>query len=368
MATVQYTYHSWNELQSLGETIAQHVIAKLQQEKATDQAGDRMLDDYELQLGTPGPSIIDDPPAGWDDYSKATLPSDTDFEYAMTSGLPKLFTSFSIPDPASGLAAIQTLYTVAMTLIPDLQVTIEGGTPSYPTYNAAPSGLTPPETMIANINSHVSGWRGEAATAFTDYFNAFGTSVEKQHGLTLSLAVLLAAEVRLRQAMLTDVWEVGQQTLKAIDAISSATCHPTANNVGCVLTVVGIVADVGLVAVTEGVSLAVTATVGGILLNGIAGALTNSYSANTTPNLPLGGYYTSNVLDNMRARLTEIYNSWVGQEAEIVSAINNLSGKLDTAMIPGAGSILLPMPGMKRAATDGKKYLESVAGFFDPLA
>jgi hypothetical protein len=246
-------------------------------------------------------------------------------------------------------------------------VTVDGGSPSYPSFAAAPAGLTPPGTMIANISSHVSGWRGQAATAFGDYFSAFGTTVEMQHGLTLSLALLLAAEVRLRQAMLTDVWEVGQQTIKAIDAIDTH-CHPTANNVGCVLTVVGVIADVGLAVATEGASLEVTAAVGGIMLNGVAGALTNSYSANPTPDLPLGGQHTSNVLDNMRARLTEIYHNWVDQETEIAAAIKNLSCKLDAAMKPGAASILLPPPDMKGAGTTAEPVLHGDRGFFDPLA
>jgi hypothetical protein len=54
MAEYPYTYHSWSDLQSLGETIAEHVIAKLEKEDIIKQTWDRTLDDYRVQLGAPG--------------------------------------------------------------------------------------------------------------------------------------------------------------------------------------------------------------------------------------------------------------------------------------------------------------------------
>jgi hypothetical protein len=251
---VDYVYRSYADLEALGNQVVEKAAeVTLWQDESYNQAQQDSVNDF-TKSHTPVT------PTKNPHYAMPTSGDPTDAENikayvrSALADLPRYFTVFSVPDPDSINDAITTpFYRTAGTLVPSLRLTRKNGDGHLTTDTLAGSDSTAESVneMLEFITTiHMKHWTGDAANAFTGYCLMLKQAVEIQHQFAISLAEVMDAHLELRRRQLTDVWNIGEKTIQALDALDSwCNRKKTIQNV---LTVVGAIAAVVVVVATEG--------------------------------------------------------------------------------------------------------------------
>jgi hypothetical protein len=231
------TYHSREALENLGETIrdkAIQVIVTLFNEYTRSRTTGGAVGDPVLFAGK-NPNL----PASFTTHA----PTEGELRaylWGCYSDIPGLFVSSSGSNPENCKQSIDSLWESAFILHPSLTPTTSNGKLSYPIPESFSWDETPLETRINNIGHLCDSWDGEASDAFASYVGQFSTAIDLQHDLAVALAVTLDAHREILSRSYFDIWNIGQETLKALDTIGD--CDPQATSV--TLTVVGALAAV----------------------------------------------------------------------------------------------------------------------------
>src|SRR5262249_2441947 len=164
--------------------------------------------------------------------------------------VPSYFTAFSVPDPDSVNEALTgPLYRVAGTLVPSLQITrkfdrTQVSTASLAGSDASANSVAEMVDIMTTI--HMKHWTGDAADEFTRYCLRFKEMAQLQNQFAISLAEIMDAHLEIRRRQLSDIWNIGEKTIKTLDSLDEW-CNGKKSSQNAI-TVVGAVAAVVVVA------------------------------------------------------------------------------------------------------------------------
>jgi hypothetical protein len=325
------TYHSREALENLGETIrdkAIQVIVTLFNEYTRSRTTGGAVGDPVLFAGK-NPNL----PASFTTHA----PTEGELRaylWGCYSDIPGLFVSSSGSNPENCKQSIDSLWESAFILHPSLTPTTSNGKLSYPIPESFSWDETPLETRINNIGHLCDSWDGEASDAFASYVGQFSTAIDLQHDLAVALAVTLDAHREILSRSYFDIWNIGQETLKALDTIGD--CDPQATSV--TLTVVGALAAVLAEFATGGLA---TGLVIGAEAAGVGSAL---FGVMQGPSTPIGGGTVPVVISQMRAAVSKLTGDIDGQRQQLLRVLRASASKVDEAMVNNTIQIKAPKP------------------------
>jgi hypothetical protein len=250
-----YVYHSHADLEALGQRVVEKAAeVTLWQDESYSQAQQDSINDY-YKARTPATPTRNPhyaPPASGDPDDAENVKA---YVRADLADLPRYFTAFAVPDPDSVNETVTSpFYRTAGLLLPGLLLTRGNGErlSAEAFAGAFPGAESVGQTIDHITGIHMKHWEGEAAKKFHGYCGAHQEAAQFQALLALRLAEVMDAHLELRRRQLTDIWNIGENTIKTLDALDTW-CHgkKTTQNV---LTVVGAIAAVIVVASTEGVA------------------------------------------------------------------------------------------------------------------
>lgn len=321
-----FVFHDRAALQGMGEQVRDLAIAVTMKHDDDYGLAQQQANNYPNQVGTGVRPPLDGytPPSSGPDDSSGNVRRFVSAEYA---DIPQFFTNFAIIDPGSIQYAIDDLYRTAATLEPDLKVELKDGQGHSKLYLPVTLGgaaARPPVRDVVNaMNVRLADWHGPAGDAVKIYLGKYDVASQLQRQLTISLAVTLQAQMEIRQRMLTDVWSIGENTIKALNKVNNNYCPDNAN-VGTVLTIVGAIGAVLLAIPTDGLSLAVEGLQS-------AGSILGARSSATLQKT-IGGHTVPQVLLSMIDAGREVMKSVNEQQADLVSCLNSLQNELGKIM------------------------------------
>ena len=232
--------------------------------------------------------------------------------------IPDLFTQFDYPDPAKMQGSIGSPWSVAYALVPETL----GHFANTPLKDPIPANAWHLKDSVSSRIGQIEGnllsyWEGVAADGFkNEYLDRLKSTVGPQAGLAAVLAVALAAHQRIRQTTFDNIWDVGQQTLAALNGLYSS--NPGSGKV--VLSVLTSAISVLMAIPTDGLSFA------GLYGLGMAGVgLADAVAASTK--LISGGTVQS-VINSMSDRIADILTGIEQQEQEICDFLDKISTQL----------------------------------------
>jgi len=177
--------------------------------------------------------------------------------------------------------------------------------------------------MIRRLNY----WRGIAADNFNDNFvTKIPSKAEMQKSVAVALAVGVEAEQRIRQNANNDVWNIGQATIKFLDAMAG-NCPASAQPVVGGLTIFGAVASVfaatgGMGAVLAGLGLA--STVGSAITSDAPHRRSVSIHGEAAHATISGGSALS-AISSMRGAIHRVVSQIPEQEQDLARVLNDIS-------------------------------------------
>lgn len=347
-----YSYHSQGDLQKLGEKIRDKAIKVTMSQEASYAAAQQQANNEATRYDTGQPTQSPNyhrPAAGRPDDDGNLRAYLTD----AYQGLPVLFTQFAVPDPASAQPTLDALYQSAVTLQPTLEIKSESGQLTSPLQVGEAAGTVPVEESTDIILTHLKQWDGLAAEGFENYMKRLETSAAYHRQVSISLANGLEALIAIRKSLLTDIWEIGDKTYKALDELDSW-CTNSASQ-AAKLTIVGALAAVAFV-VTDG---AAAVAVEG--LQSAAAIMGATQTLGQAAEEPISGATVPPILSGMAQAIEKLRTSVDQQEQIVARAMQAVSGSLqhmwDKALLPAPDS-LTTVAGKSRAD------LEKPTGFF----
>jgi hypothetical protein len=188
-------------------------------------------------------------------HNTSVPPPDLTYARNMLSMVPELYSSFAGPSPDSCGAVIGQVNAVRQAVGDNI-----------PTQDPdqAPAGSWRPSPTIAptlnRVYNQATGWEGGGAQAFGDYIdNLRGSNCIIDH--QSNVGTVLTVGLRAHQDILTrayqDIWSIGEETIKVLDAGGTGGCTGPSGNI--VLQIVSGIAWVAGAAATDGAALALTA-------------------------------------------------------------------------------------------------------------
>jgi hypothetical protein len=311
-----YVYRSLADLQALGERVRDTAIRvtlthaeqyAMAQQRANNQAT-RDFSEYA-------------PPDSGRPDDDARLRAFIADEFA---GIPALFTAFAIPDPQSCQPMVDAFYRCAATLQPTLELKVS----SRKLYDSFYIGNDKLDYSVSTttraIALRMQHWEGSAADRFEAYMGAFADSIGVQRQLAVSLGLTLQAQLDLKQRMLTDVWTVGQTTIKTLDALDRFHC-PTRGGAAMIFTVIGAISAIGLAAAGQGLLAFVAMASEGA--QGLGSVL--STSGPYTVQQPLEGGTVPDVIRSMQQGLNRIVSIVDQKGQELAADLRTLNEQVD---------------------------------------
>jgi hypothetical protein len=353
---VDYTYHSMDDLQKLGERVRDKAIkVTLDQEASYAQAQQRAVNDATRAQSGQQPQVPGYvPPAHGrpDDFDN--LEAYLGGAYA---GIPRLFTQFAMPDPNAALPVLDALYKSTATLEPSFEIKRDGDKLTTPLLVGGEPGTVPVQQTINIINVHLKQWDGEAADAFANYVNDLGLSAARQRYLVVSLADAREAQLSIRRSILTDIWEVGNKTIKALEGWCPGQREA---KVQALLTIGGAIAAVVFVSVTTGGSGAAIAAAAGVeglqSVAAILGAVPPLITKET-----IAGMTVPPILESMANVITLLSKRLNDQQQEVVRALRTTNQLVDKLF----NLFLVPAPAkLTGVASANRAELEQAGGFY----
>ncbi|MFG2045538.1 hypothetical protein [Dactylosporangium sp. NPDC048998] len=186
------------------------------------------------------------------------------------AGIPTMFSQFAVPDPNACQPMADALFRVAATLQPSLQLKAESNRLYDPVAVGNDTLKFPLGAYTDAIQVRMQHWAGSAADSFMFYLKLYERSTLCQRQVAVGLALTLQAELEIKRRMLTDVWTLGETTIKVLDALDHFHC-PTRGGAAMILTVIGALAAVAVAAGPVAESLLAAGT--GAAIAGIQGVL-----------------------------------------------------------------------------------------------
>jgi hypothetical protein len=347
-----YEFHSKDALAHLGERIRDKAIkVTMSQEASYAQAQQQANNEatrYDTGQATQSPAYHR--PTGGRPDDDGNLRNYLTDAY---QGIPLLFTQFAVPDPATAQPALDALYKTAVTLQPTLEVRSENGALTTPLQVGDEPGTVPVEQNTEIMLTHLKQWDGHAAEAFETYIKGLQTAAGYHRQVSISLANGLEALTAIRRAMLTDIWEIGTKTYKALDELDSY-CTNSASQAAR-LTILGALAAVAFV-VTDG---AAAVAVEG--LQSAAAIMGAEQTLQAAGEEPISGATVPPILAGMTRAIEKLRASVDQQEQVVAHAMRAVNGSLDRLW----KQALLRAPGaLTDAAGQSRSTLEQPSGFF----
>jgi hypothetical protein len=314
-----YTYRSVDDLQKLGERVRGAAVKMTMKQEESHAAAqvEANNDATRSQTGqlTRVPSY-EAPTSGRPD-DDGNLRSYLEQAYA---GVPAMFTAFSVPNPDDCIPMANTFYSAAVTIEPSLEVTHHGDKFSAPLLTPGANGATPIGEMLGFVSLHMKNWDGAAANAFERYLTKLELAAKMQREFATSMGVTLDAQLEIRRRMLTDVWEIGEKTIKVLESLDGW-CN-SKQSAQTTLTVAGAIAAVVFIFATEGAGIAVA-------VEGVqsAAAILGAGGQNNV-DAEISGATVPPVITSMVNVLTKLRKTIDAQEQELVSCIQQLAATL----------------------------------------
>jgi hypothetical protein len=232
------------------------------------------------------------------------------------AGVPAMFTAFAVPNPDDCIPMVNTFYSAAVTIEPSLEVTKQSDRFSTPLLTPGAKDATPVGEMLGFMALHMKNWDGDAAKAFGRYLTRLELSAKLQREFATSMGVTLDAQLEIRRRMLTDVWEIGEKTIKVLESLDGwCTSKQSAQTT---LTVAGAIAAVVFAFATEGAGVA-------LAVEGVQSAATIlSATGQEKIDAEISGATVPPVMNSMVSALTKLRKTIDAQEQELVSCIQQL--------------------------------------------
>lgn len=168
------------------------------------------------------------------------------------------------------------------------------------------------------------------------------------------------AELEIRRRTLSDVWDIGDKTMKALEVLE-AWC-PSKNKLQATLAVAGAVASVAIAVVNPG---ALTTALGGAKIGGelLKGAATTLAASNVlTAKVEIGGMTAMDVISSMGNAMTRLRTEIDNQEREVANCLRTFLGAVQDAM---SEVLILPPERLLNLATADVDGLKADRGFHD---
>jgi hypothetical protein len=246
------------------------------------------------------------------------------FVTAEFADIPDMFTAFAIPDPDACQPMVDALLRSAATLQPALSLMAPGDKLYTPLTFHGQAPNVPVATVADAMAVRMRYWTGAAAEAFDTYLSDFGTSTGYQRDLAVALAITLQSQLEIKRRMLSDIWTVGEKTIKTLEALDRLHC-PTKGTASLTLTIVGAIAAI-VVAAAESELL-----VGIGIAEGVgAGGSVLSTSGPFTVSQPLGGATVPEVIGSMREAMNRVASGVDDQQRQLVDAVRKLEQEVDS--------------------------------------
>ena len=354
-----YAYHSGDELFALGVRVREKAIkVTMEQEASYAQAQQRANNDASRVASDQPPSVQGYVPPSHgrpDDHGNLE-----DYVSGAYADIPRLFSQFAVPDPASAQPMLDALYRAAVTVEPSLQIKSDNGRLTVPLQIGDTPGTVPVKETVNIITTHLKQWEGDAADAFEIYIKNLEISAAYQREVALSLAAGLEASLSIRRALLTDIWEIGNKTLKALDAIEGWCPGQRAAKVQALLTIGGAIAAVVFVGIATGGTGAAIATA-----TAVEGLQSTASILGTVPALTtketIGGMTVPPILEGMANAITILNRSLNEQQQEVTRAVQAVSQSLDGVY---HRALLSAPERLTSIAGSDRQHLEQPGGFY----
>jgi hypothetical protein len=354
----EYTYHSMDDLQKLGERVRDKAIkVTLDQEASYAQAQQRAVNDASRVQSGQQPQVPGYvPPARGRPDDHGNLEAYLGGAYA---SIPQLFTQFAMPDPDAAQPVLDALYKSAATLEPSFEIKRNGDKLITPLLVGGEAGTVPVQETVDTIRIHLKQWDGQAADAFEKYINDLKLSSVLQRQLVLSLAAALEVQLSIRRSVLTDIWEVGNKTIKALEELEGWCPGQREAKVQALLTIGGAIAAVVFVSVTGGSGAAIAAATGVEGLQSVAailGAVPPLITKET-----IAGMTVPPILESMANVIILLIKRLNDQQQEVVRALRTTNQLVDKA----SNLFLMPAPAKLTAVAGANRAeLEQAGGFY----
>jgi len=355
-----FKYHSPDELYALGVKIRDKAI-KVTMDQADSYAQAQQSANNDATRASTGQqplSLRYTPPAQGRPDDDGNLRAYVTGAY---DGIPLLFTQFGMPNPADAQPTLDALYQAAVTVEPSLQIRSDSGALTTPLQTGDVPGSVPVEETVNIITTHLKQWEGDAADAFEIYIKDLKSSTARQRELILSLAAALEAQLSIRRAVLTDIWEIGNKTLKALEQLEGWCPSTDAAKTQAVLTIGGAIAAVVFVGLSTGGTGAAIATATAVEgLQSVASILGAVPALKTAPE-NIGGATVPPILTGMANAINKLNTTLNQQQQEVVRALQALGQSLDRIY----NHVLLPAPGKLTSVRGASRsQLEKADGFY----
>jgi hypothetical protein len=348
-----YAYHSLDDLQKLGEKIrAKAIKVTMSQDNSYGQAQQQANNDatrYDTGQQTQSPHYTT--PSGGRPDDDGNLRAYVTGAY---QDIPLLFTQFAVPDPASAQPILDQLYKTAVTLQPSLELKADGGQLTTPLQVGDEPGTVPVKQTTDIMVTHLKQWEGQAADQFEVYVKALETSAAYQRQVSVSLANGVEAMMAVRRSMLTDIWEIGDKTYKALDELDSF-CTNSASQ-AAKITVVGALAAVAFVATDGAAAIAVEG------LQSAAAIMGANQTLQQAAEEPISGATVPPILAGMTSCIQKVRATVDEHEQTIARAIQAVATSLDGVW--NQALLRAPASLTTAAASETRTQLEQPSGFY----
>jgi hypothetical protein len=347
----EYEYRSRGDLHDLGVRIRDLAVRVTMSQSASYGDAQQRANNDATRVDNSQPTRVEgyQPPGSGRPDDDANLRNYVQQEYA---GIPDMFTAFAVPDPDYCRAMVDAFYQSAVTLAPGAEIAQDGGKVSLPLLATPLDGVNTVADGVIFITTRMKSWVGEAAGAFERYIKKREEVAKWQRDLAIAVAVLLEAQLEIRRRMLTDVWEIGQKTIKVLESLDGW-CPPN-KALQTTLTVAGAVGAVLLAGGTGGAAA--------VAVEGVQSAAAILGAAGAPPKADIGGLTVPAVISSMAAAMTRLQRAVDIQERDLVECVQKAAAwfyeqlELSTNPVP---------PKFDRLANAGVDELDGLKQFYD---
>ncbi|WP_143232253.1 hypothetical protein [Actinoplanes regularis] len=222
--------------------------------------------------------------------------------------IPAMFAAFALPSPDTCRPALEALYGTAATVQVDLQMVARDNSVTAPNAVRPLADTAQVGEVVDLIRSHMSQWRGTAATAFKGYLKTSESAAALHRELALSLALGLETQLEINRRINTDIWTIGQQTLKALDGLDSWCPGGNASKVTALITIGGAIAAVVYAGVAVEAGAAASALAGAVGVEGwqSLGTILGNTGPFQEKKVGIGGMTVPPIITGMQNAMTEL--------------------------------------------------------------
>ena len=266
-----------------------------------------------------------------------------------TEDLPNLYASFFVPGPDTWGKIIHDFANVASAL----------SNPPTPTDNGSHiirfprpingnsfKPILPAAQLLSEFYHHVDDWGGTAKeNFFTNFVSGLPIAISQQGWLGAALLAVLQHQEGVQRAANSDIWMIGQKTLKALDSLPSMWFFGFgAADVSVILSIVG-----SLAGFLESDGVTAAAVVGAAssadgLVNSTLTKMHDLLAPTGHSDGKIGGSSVEDVLGDMRDTITKLVGVISHRDASVASVLKDINGYIQSHQqqfsIPAPSSIM----------------------------